>query len=117
MVAGIKPAAAAWVKRLAAGVVRRAPEAVARRWPGVRSNAVDPGWVPTKMGGPGAPDDLELGHLTQAWLAASDYPQAASSGGYWYHQRRYAPAPAAADERFQDALLGQLTQLTGVRLP
>src|SRR4051812_46339576 len=31
--------------------------AVARRWPDVLSNAVDPGWVPTKMGGPGAPDD------------------------------------------------------------
>ena len=28
--------------------------AVARIWPDVCSNAVDPGWVPTKMGGPGA---------------------------------------------------------------
>ena len=91
--------------------------AAARRWPGVRSNAVDPGWVPTRMGGPGAPDDLELGHVTQAWLAASDHPEAAGSGGYWYHQRRQAPAPAAADERFQDALLGELARLTGVRLP
>src|SRR3954467_397182 len=42
--------------------------AVARRWPDVLSNAVDPGWVPTKMGGPGAPDDLEMGHQTQTWL-------------------------------------------------
>lgn len=32
--------------------------AVARKWPGVYSNAVDLGWVPTKMGGNGAPDDL-----------------------------------------------------------
>ena len=38
---------------------------VARIWPDVLSNAVDPGWVPTKMGGRGAPDDLRLGHLTQ----------------------------------------------------
>ena len=91
--------------------------AAARRWPGVRSNAVDPGWVPTRMGGPGAPDDLELGHVTQAWLAASDHPEAAGSGGYWYHQRRQAPAAAVADERFQDALLGELARLTGVRLP
>ncbi|MGH2858299.1 MAG: SDR family NAD(P)-dependent oxidoreductase, partial [Solirubrobacteraceae bacterium] len=37
--------------------------AIARIWPDVLSNAVDPGWVPTKMGGPGAPDDLRLGHL------------------------------------------------------
>ncbi|MGI0507088.1 SDR family NAD(P)-dependent oxidoreductase [Burkholderia sp. ZZQ-2] len=34
--------------------------AIARLWPGVYSNAVDPGWVPTKMGGAGAPDDLRL---------------------------------------------------------
>jgi NAD(P)-dependent dehydrogenase (short-subunit alcohol dehydrogenase family) len=46
--------------------------AVARHWPGVSSNAVDPGWVPTRMGGPGAPDDLEEGHRTQTWLATSD---------------------------------------------
>jgi NAD(P)-dependent dehydrogenase (short-subunit alcohol dehydrogenase family) len=38
---------------------------VARRWPYVLSNAVNPGWVPTKMGGPQAPDDLELGAETQ----------------------------------------------------
>src|SRR4051812_43224781 len=48
--------------------------AVARIWSGVLSNAVDPGWVPTKMGGPGAPDDLRLGHLTQTWLATSEDP-------------------------------------------
>ena len=62
--------------------------AVARRWPDVLSNAVDPGWVPTKMGGPGAPDDLEMGHLTQTWLAVSDDPAAMVSGGYWYHRQR-----------------------------
>src|SRR3954451_164009 len=55
--------------------------AVARMWPDVFSNAVDPGWVPTKMGGPGAPDDLRLGHLTQEWLATSDDPAARTSGG------------------------------------
>jgi NAD(P)-dependent dehydrogenase (short-subunit alcohol dehydrogenase family) len=43
--------------------------AVARRWPDVFSNIVDPGWVPTRMGGPNAPGDLRLGHLTQEWLA------------------------------------------------
>ena len=58
--------------------------AIARNWPHVLSNAVDPGWVPTKMGGPGAPDDLRLGHLTQEWLATSDDPEARTSGGYWH---------------------------------
>src|ERR1019366_500811 len=49
--------------------------AVARRWPRVRSNALEPGWVPTKMGGPGAPGDLSLARVTQAWLAVSDDPR------------------------------------------
>src|SRR4029453_16700829 len=44
------------------------PPAGARLWPNVFSNAIDPGWVPTRMGGPGAPDDLRLGHLTQGGL-------------------------------------------------
>ncbi|HSS94983.1 MAG TPA: SDR family NAD(P)-dependent oxidoreductase, partial [Candidatus Dormibacteraeota bacterium] len=43
--------------------------AIARRWASVLSNAVDPGWVATRMGGPGAPDDLQRGSETQAWLA------------------------------------------------
>jgi NAD(P)-dependent dehydrogenase (short-subunit alcohol dehydrogenase family) len=90
--------------------------AVGRRWPGVRAHAVDPGWVPTRMGGAGAPDDLELGHHTQTWLAVSDHPDAIGSGGYWYHQRRRSPAPAALDESFQGALLDELIGLTDVRL-
>jgi len=49
--------------------------AVARRWPDVFSNALEPGWVPTKMGGSGAPDDMDQAHLTQAWLAAGEDPQ------------------------------------------
>jgi NAD(P)-dependent dehydrogenase (short-subunit alcohol dehydrogenase family) len=91
--------------------------AVARRWPDVCANAVDPGWVPTRMGGPGATDDLELGHLTQTWLAVSDDPEATTTGGYWYHQRRRPPAPASVNERFQDALLDELLRLTDVHLP
>jgi NAD(P)-dependent dehydrogenase (short-subunit alcohol dehydrogenase family) len=43
--------------------------AFAHRWEGTSSHAVDPGWVPTRMGGPGAPDDLVAGHRTQVWLA------------------------------------------------
>lgn len=91
--------------------------AVARIWPDVLSNAVDPGWVPTKMGGPGAPDDLRLGHLTQAWLATSDDPEARTSGGYWYHQRRAEPASAVYDQRFQDGLLEALARFTTTSIP
>ena len=90
------------------------------RWLGsgrdVYSNAVDPGWVPTRMGGPGAPDDLRLGHLTQEWLATSDEPEARTSGGYWFHKRRRSPHPAALDPRFQDDLFAALARFTGAPL-
>jgi NAD(P)-dependent dehydrogenase (short-subunit alcohol dehydrogenase family) len=89
---------------------------VARRWPDVFSNAVDPGWVPTRMGGRSAPDDLRLGHLTQEWLATSDDPDARTSGGYWYHQRRIEPHPAVHDKRFQDQLLEELARFTATPL-
>jgi NAD(P)-dependent dehydrogenase (short-subunit alcohol dehydrogenase family) len=88
--------------------------AFARMWEDVLSNAVDPGWVPTRMGGPGAPDDLELGHVTQVWLATSDDPEARTSGGYWYHRRRAEPAPSVHDERFQDDLLDELARFTAL---
>jgi len=90
--------------------------AVARRWPDVLSNAVDPGWVPTKMGGPGAPDDFEMGYLTQTWLAVSDDPIATVSGRYWRHRTPQAPAREVSDARFQDQLSAKLAELTGVSL-
>jgi NAD(P)-dependent dehydrogenase (short-subunit alcohol dehydrogenase family) len=90
--------------------------AVARQWPKVFSNAVDPGWVPTKMGGRGAPDDLEAGHLTQTWLATSEDPAAKSSGGLWHHRQRQGPAPQALDVRFQDELVEKLAAMTAVKL-
>jgi NAD(P)-dependent dehydrogenase (short-subunit alcohol dehydrogenase family) len=90
--------------------------AVARLWPDVLSNAVDPGWVPTKMGGSGATDDLDEGHLTQTWLAVSDDPAASVSGAYWYHRKQQAPAAEASDARFQDQLLTSLAKQSGISL-
>jgi NAD(P)-dependent dehydrogenase (short-subunit alcohol dehydrogenase family) len=90
--------------------------AIARLWPDVLSNAVDPGWVPTRMGGSGAPDDLRLGHLTQEWLATSDDPAARTSGAYWHHQRRSEPAPAVHERQFQDELLRALARFTATPL-
>jgi NAD(P)-dependent dehydrogenase (short-subunit alcohol dehydrogenase family) len=89
---------------------------VARAWPEVSSNVVDPGWVPTKMGGPGATDDLELGYLTQTWLAVSNDAAATVSGGYWYHRQRQEPAAEARDLAFQDQLMERLAVLTGIAL-
>src|SRR5579872_3091753 len=79
--------------------------AVARRWPDVLSNALEPGWVPTKMGGARAPDDLDQGHRTQVWLATSDDPAATVTGEYFYHQKLRAPNPAARDPQRQEKLL------------
>lgn len=90
--------------------------AVARYWPDVLSNAVDPGWVATKMGGPGAPDDLEQGYLTQTWLAVSDDPAARVSGRYWHHRRPQTAAREASDHRFQDQLSAKLAAVTGIAL-
>lgn len=90
---------------------------LARRWPKVLSNAVDPGWVRTKMGGSGAAVDLHTGQQTQAWLAVSEEPAALVSGRYWHHLRREEPASEATDPDFQDALIERLGRLTGVPLP
>lgn len=90
--------------------------AVARRWREVRSNAVEPGWVPTRMGGPGAPDDLAQGAETQAWLAVSDDAGARMTGGLFFHRRAREAHPLASDIAFQDGLLRACEELTGARL-
>lgn len=91
--------------------------AVARRWPSVLSNALEPGWVPTRMGGPGAPDDMDQAHCTQAWLAASDDAAAQVTGGYFYHLRQREPNPASRDEAVQEALLAACEGFSGIALP
>ena len=91
--------------------------ALARRWPEVPSNAVDPGWVPTRMGGPYASDDLDLGAQTQVWLATGDDPEATRTGRYLYHSLPYAAHPAASDPAVQDRLLAICADLTGRPMP
>ncbi|KFG01015.1 short-chain dehydrogenase [Streptomyces scabiei] len=89
--------------------------ACASRWVGTTSHAVDPGWVPTRMGGSGASDDLTAGHRTQVWLATHD-DVTPHTGGYWYHRRTQPPHPAAQDEAFQARLVRTLEAHTGVPL-
>jgi NAD(P)-dependent dehydrogenase (short-subunit alcohol dehydrogenase family) len=91
--------------------------AVARLWPGVLSNALEPGWVATKMGGPSAPDDLDAGHRTQVWLAASSAPEAMVAGEYFYHLRPRDPLPATRDAARQQKLLDACENFSGVKFP
>jgi NAD(P)-dependent dehydrogenase (short-subunit alcohol dehydrogenase family) len=90
--------------------------AVARVWPSVLSNALEPGWVATKMGGAGAPDDLAQGAETQVWLAVSNDTDAMVSGRYFYHRRLRDTHPAASDTSIQDGLLHACERLSGVAL-
>lgn len=90
--------------------------AIAARWaPEVIANAVDPGWVATKMGGAGAPDDFGLGHRTQERLATD--ADLRVSGGYWHHGEQQQPAKAVSDEGLQQELVSSLADATGVDLP
>jgi NAD(P)-dependent dehydrogenase (short-subunit alcohol dehydrogenase family) len=91
--------------------------AVARRWPDVYSNAVNPGWVPTKMGGKSAPDNLEKGAETQAWLAVSDEKEAKVSGRYFYHKRETYFLPEATDTSLQEKFLDVCGLISGVIFP
>ncbi|SAI71695.1 short chain dehydrogenase [Bordetella ansorpii] len=90
--------------------------AVARGWPEVRANALEPGWVPTRMGGPGAPDDMDQAHRTQAWLAAAEDGNADVSGEYFYHLKRMAANPQARDATLQDRLIRICEEVSGVVL-
>ncbi|MEU4427059.1 SDR family NAD(P)-dependent oxidoreductase [Actinoplanes sp. NPDC024001] len=87
--------------------------AVARLWPGTLSNAVDPGWIRTRMGGPGATDDLPEGAETQVWLATSPEPQATVTSHYFKRRQALTAHPQAYDEDLQDELLRRCADLTG----
>jgi NAD(P)-dependent dehydrogenase (short-subunit alcohol dehydrogenase family) len=91
--------------------------AVARRWPNVLSNALEPGWVATKMGGASAPGDMSKAHLTQAWLAVSDDPLARSSGQYFYHQQLREPNAITRDQKLQDQFISECARISGLTLP
>jgi NAD(P)-dependent dehydrogenase (short-subunit alcohol dehydrogenase family) len=91
--------------------------AIARRYPSSRSNAVDPGWIKTKLGGSGATDELPVGARTQVWLATSDDSDAAVTGSYFKWQTGLRANPEAYDTRLQEALLAACATLSGTGLP
>ena len=91
--------------------------AVARKWREVYSNAVDPGWVPTKMGGHGAPDNLQKGYETQVWLSVSNDDKAKVTGRYFHHKREVRYNPESTDVTMQEKFLKLCEEITGVPFP
>jgi hypothetical protein len=91
--------------------------AAARKWTDVFSNAVNPGWVPTKMGGRGAPDNLQKGYETQVWLALSNEEKVKVSGRYFFHQNEKHHNPEADDIRLQERFLSLCKEVTGISFP
>lgn len=91
--------------------------AVARMWPQVLSNAIEPGWVATKMGGKGAPDNLEEAPETQVWLAVSNNPEALVTGKYFYHKKYRSANPVANDEGLQNRFIAEYARISGIPFP
>jgi len=91
--------------------------AVARKWKDVYANALEPGWVATKMGGPSAPDSLEDAPKTQAWLAVSNDPGALVTGKYFYHMQQSPFNPIAKDVQAQDKFLLACQRFSGITFP
>jgi len=89
---------------------------IADKWKDVHSNALEPGWVATKMGGSGAPDSLEQAPLTQVWLASANDPEALRSGGYFYHKNPAVFHPDAKNRDTQELFLQKCAQISGVRI-
>ncbi|KAI1108955.1 short chain dehydrogenase [Nemania sp. NC0429] len=95
--------------------------AFARRFAaeGVVAHSVDPGWVPTKMGGAGAPGDIRETERLYVMLAEGSGEAEGKSGCFWAYGKRGPARPKedACDEAAQDALLEKLAEITGVAVP
>jgi NAD(P)-dependent dehydrogenase (short-subunit alcohol dehydrogenase family) len=91
--------------------------ALAARYPETLSNAVDPGWVRTRMGGASAPVSVAKGAATPVRLATGTDSVVLVSGEYF---ARGVPHPAhrsATDPAFQAAIVSAAEGLTGTPLP
>jgi NAD(P)-dependent dehydrogenase (short-subunit alcohol dehydrogenase family) len=91
----------------------------AKRWRGrhVVCNSLDPGWVPTKMGGSGASDDIGAAVDTYMMLAEGSGAASDQTGKYWYHSRERSCKVAAGELERQDKLVELLRDISGVRAP
>lgn len=92
-------------------------KAFARRWPQVGCYSVDPGWVPTKMGGPSAPGRTEDGVDTFAMLVLGNGEEGWSRGGYFANSKERQSSAVSDDVQLQERLLAQLAEISGVAVP
>lgn len=86
----------------------------ASKWGGTYVNAIHPGWVPTRMGGAGAPDDLMKGAETQAWLSISNEKEALVTGKYFFHKKQVQYNPQADSTENQEKLVSYLKEISGI---
>lgn len=92
---------------------------LARRWKGTSVNALDPGWMPTKMGGKSAPGDLEESVKSYVLLAEGLEGEEVGevTGKYWGPGGKEGSAlKVCEEEERQEELLRRLGEFTGVRL-
>jgi NAD(P)-dependent dehydrogenase (short-subunit alcohol dehydrogenase family) len=92
-------------------------KAFARRWPDVASSSLDPGWVATKMGGAGAPGDINAAVETYTMLAEGSKKEALSGKYFRPGKREASPKAASDDEATQDKLLKLCAEISGVPFP
>lgn len=83
----------------------------ARIFPNVKVSAVDPGWVPTRMGGAGASDPLIDGYETQVWL--TEKRDEIPTGTYYFHKREQIYDQRADSAELQDQLTDMLQKISG----
>lgn len=81
------------------------------------SNAVNPGWVPTKMGGYGAPGDIEKSVTCFAMLCTGQGQAEGKTGVYFQDSKVVSCAEVTDDKMLQDALLKKLAEISGVEVP
>lgn len=92
-------------------------KAFARRWPEVTSNALDPGWMPTKMGGMSATGDIQSSVSSYVMLAEGEEEAAKKTGRYFEPNKIESSAVKVTDdEKVQDRLLEICAEFSGVKL-
>lgn len=93
-------------------------KAIAKRWPEVKSNSLDPGWMPTKMGGESATGDIEDSVASYVMLAEGEEAAAQKTGRYFAPAKQEdTPHKLADDVTAQDKLLQICADFSGVKLP